>query len=45
MDNENIKEILDNLKYTAKKHTIQVLENGEKIEAELKELVFTHRKI
>ena len=30
--NEDIKEILDNLKYTAKKHTIQVLENGGKIE-------------
>jgi arginine deiminase len=29
---DEIKEILDNLKYTAKKHTIQVLENGEKIE-------------
>jgi hypothetical protein len=29
---DEIKEILDNLKYTAKKHTIQVLENGGKIE-------------
>lgn len=31
MKNE-IKEILDKLKYTAKKHTIQVLENSGKIE-------------
>ena len=31
MTNE-IKEILDYLRYTAKKHTIQVLENGGKIE-------------
>ena len=29
---DEIKEILDNLKYTAKKHTIQVLEDGGKIE-------------
>lgn len=29
---EEIKEILDKLKYTAKKHTIQILENGGKIE-------------
>ena len=29
---DEIKKILDNLKYTAKKHTIQVLENGGKIE-------------
>lgn len=30
--NEKIKEILNNLRYTAKEHTIQVLENGGMIE-------------
>ena len=30
--NNEIKEILNNLRYTAKKHTIQVLEDGRKIE-------------
>ena len=29
---EEIKEILDNLRYTTKEHTIQVLENGGMIE-------------
>lgn len=33
MNKEEIKEILNNLRYTAKEHTIQVLENGGMIES------------